>query len=272
MSAAECFAMQFCAQFRECYKRVSRVGATFDNRRRPVRLRRACFPVMSLGLGSRSSFGNRLRHRRHGASCIARRASSRGSRCGVRVVCIRRSPDERALSCSAIRDRALRAGRLTTRSTRTPTGGASRLGGRRLPWFVRPHLQPASPGALGILHRLRERRSSDCVARVEARWSHRLRRRAAASADSSRCSRTGHLRPAGAAHCSSDASTHGTGLRRVTASRGTQLAYLTEPYATSRALARREPWASALLASVTVVAISATSALSEALAANMRSA
>ena len=26
---------------------------------------------------------------------------------------------------------------LTTRSTRTPTGGASRLGGRRLPWFVR---------------------------------------------------------------------------------------------------------------------------------------
>ena len=27
--------------------------------------------------------------------------------------------------------------RLTTRSTRTPTGGASRLGGRRLPWFVR---------------------------------------------------------------------------------------------------------------------------------------
>ena len=28
---------------------------------------------------------------------------------------------------------------LTTRSTRTPTGGASRLGGRRLPWFVRPH-------------------------------------------------------------------------------------------------------------------------------------
>jgi hypothetical protein len=28
---------------------------------------------------------------------------------------------------------------LTTRSTRTPTGGASRLGGRRLPWFVRAH-------------------------------------------------------------------------------------------------------------------------------------
>src|SRR6185312_5444152 len=28
---------------------------------------------------------------------------------------------------------------LTTRSTRTPTGGASRLGGRRLPWFVRRH-------------------------------------------------------------------------------------------------------------------------------------
>jgi hypothetical protein len=27
--------------------------------------------------------------------------------------------------------------RLTTRSTRTPTGGAPRLGGRRLPWFVR---------------------------------------------------------------------------------------------------------------------------------------
>jgi hypothetical protein len=26
---------------------------------------------------------------------------------------------------------------LTTRSTRTPTGGAARLGGRRLPWFVR---------------------------------------------------------------------------------------------------------------------------------------
>jgi 2-iminobutanoate/2-iminopropanoate deaminase len=26
---------------------------------------------------------------------------------------------------------------LTTRSTRTPTGGASRFGGRRLPWFVR---------------------------------------------------------------------------------------------------------------------------------------
>jgi len=29
--------------------------------------------------------------------------------------------------------------RLTTRSTRTPTGGATRLGGRRLPWFVRAH-------------------------------------------------------------------------------------------------------------------------------------
>src|SRR5690349_96763 len=28
---------------------------------------------------------------------------------------------------------------LTTRSTRTPTGGAARLGGRRLPWYVRPH-------------------------------------------------------------------------------------------------------------------------------------
>ena len=31
--------------------------------------------------------------------------------------------------------------RLTTRSTRTPTGGASRLGGRRLPWFVRAHVE-----------------------------------------------------------------------------------------------------------------------------------
>ena len=29
------------------------------------------------------------------------------------------------------------SGPLTTRSTRTPTGGAARLGGRRLPWFVR---------------------------------------------------------------------------------------------------------------------------------------
>src|SRR6185437_486947 len=29
---------------------------------------------------------------------------------------------------------------LTTRSTRTPTGGASRLGGRRLPWYVRPRM------------------------------------------------------------------------------------------------------------------------------------
>jgi len=34
--------------------------------------------------------------------------------------------------------------RLTTRSTRTPTGGATRLGGRRLPWFVRAHVEFAS--------------------------------------------------------------------------------------------------------------------------------
>jgi len=32
--------------------------------------------------------------------------------------------------------------RLTTRSARTPTGGAARLGGRRLPLFVRAHIQP----------------------------------------------------------------------------------------------------------------------------------
>ena len=31
------------------------------------------------------------------------------------------------------------SGPLTTRSTRTPTGGAARLGGRRLPWYVRRH-------------------------------------------------------------------------------------------------------------------------------------
>ena len=33
---------------------------------------------------------------------------------------------------------------LTTRSTRTPTGGAARLGGRRLPWFVSRHLRRSS--------------------------------------------------------------------------------------------------------------------------------
>ena len=44
---------------------------------------------------------------------------------------------------------------LTTRSTRTPTGGASRLGGRRLPWFVR-HL---TYGALNAHSRRRDRPS-----------------------------------------------------------------------------------------------------------------
>ena len=34
---------------------------------------------------------------------------------------------------------------LTTRSTRTPTGGASRLGGRRLPWYVRRRIGMADP-------------------------------------------------------------------------------------------------------------------------------
>ncbi len=34
---------------------------------------------------------------------------------------------------------------LTTRSTRTPTGGAARLRGRRLPWFVRPRQPTVVP-------------------------------------------------------------------------------------------------------------------------------
>ncbi len=42
-------------------------------------------------------------------------------------------------SCASRHLQSEASRRLTTRSTRTPTGGAARLGGRRLPWFVRRH-------------------------------------------------------------------------------------------------------------------------------------
>jgi len=61
---------------------------------------------------------------------------------------------------------------LTTRSTRTPTGGAARLGGRRLPWFVRPHGTCSLVGRESVLGQVPLRAGANLRARRASAHRH----------------------------------------------------------------------------------------------------
>ena len=64
--------------------------------------------------------------------------------------------------------------RLTTRSTRTPTGGAARLGGRRLPWYVRSQESGITSGTLSRWNDLSNEQGVELPSPVYRRATHIL--------------------------------------------------------------------------------------------------